>query len=62
VSGPLLIVKAEEIARLLIDKEFTYSVGWNDSFKVFHNISCGKVSSEARAVNCKMTAEWLSTV
>jgi hypothetical protein len=29
---------------------------------VFHNISCGKVSSEARAVNCKMTAEWLSTV
>jgi hypothetical protein len=38
-----------------------FSAGWIDRFKLRHNISCGKVSGEARAVNCETTAEWLST-
>jgi hypothetical protein len=62
VSGPLLMARAEELAKLLSDKEFVYSAGWIDRFKLCHNISCRKVSGEARAVDCEMTAEWLSTV
>jgi hypothetical protein len=62
VSDPLLMVRAEELAKLFRDEEFLCSAGWIDRFKLRHNISCGKVSGEARAVNCETTAEWLSTV
>jgi hypothetical protein len=56
VSGPLLMSKAEELAKLLNDKDFMCTTGWIDRFKL-HHICCGKVSSEARAVNCEKTAE-----
>jgi hypothetical protein len=55
------MVRAEELAKLLSDEEFVCSAGWIDRFKRRH-ISCGKVSGEARAVNCETTAEWLCTV
>jgi hypothetical protein len=61
VSGPLLMVRAEELAKLLNDEEFVCSAGWIDRFKLSHN-SCGKVSGEAIVVNCETTTEWLSTV
>jgi hypothetical protein len=62
VSGPLLMVRAEELTKLLSDKEFMCSAGWIDRFKLHHNISCRKVSDEARAMNCETTAEWRNTV
>jgi hypothetical protein len=61
VSSPLLMARAEELAELLSGEEFVCSAGWIDRFKQRH-ISCGKVSGEAKAVNCETTAEWLSTV
>jgi hypothetical protein len=56
------MVRAEELTELLSDKEFTCIAGWIDRYKLHHNISCGKVSGEAGAVNCETTAEWLSTI
>jgi hypothetical protein len=55
------MIKAEELARLIIDEEFVCSAGLIDRFKSCH-ISCRKVSSEVRAVNCETAAEWLSTI
>jgi hypothetical protein len=46
VSGPLLMVRAEERAKLLSDEEFVCRAGWIDRFKLRYNISCGKVSCE----------------
>jgi hypothetical protein len=60
VSGPLLMSKAEELAKLLNDKDSVCTTGWIDRFKLRHNICCGKVSGEARAVNCETTAEWVN--
>jgi hypothetical protein len=62
VSGPLLMVRAEERAKLLSDEEFVCNARWLDKFKLRHNISCGKVSCEARAVDCETTVERISTV
>jgi hypothetical protein len=56
------MVRAEELAKLLSDEECVCSAGWIDRFKLHHNISCGKMSSEIRAVDCEVTAKWLSTV
>jgi hypothetical protein len=58
VSGPLLMARAEELAKLLSGEEFLCSAGWIDRFKLRHNISGGKVSGETRAVKCETTAEW----
>jgi predicted alpha-1,6-mannanase (GH76 family) len=44
VSGPLLMVKAEEFAKKLKDEEFVCSAGWIDRFQLRHNITFGKVS------------------
>lgn len=62
VSGPLLMVKAEEFAKKLKDEEFVCSAGWIDRFKLRHNITFGKVSGEARGVNTETTTEWLRKV
>jgi hypothetical protein len=57
VSGPLLIIKAEEFA-----KKFMCSAGWIDRFKLHPNISFGKVSGEASGVNSDTTTEWLTAM
>jgi hypothetical protein len=62
VSGPLLMVKAEELAKLLSYEEFVCSAGLISRFMFCHNILCGKVCNEARAANCEVAAEWLSQV
>jgi hypothetical protein len=62
VSGPLLMVKAEEFAKKLKDEEYVCSAGWIDRFKLRYNITFGKVSGEARGVNTETTTEWLTTV
>jgi hypothetical protein len=49
--------KAEELAKILNDKDFVCTAGWIDRFNLRQNICCGKVSGEARAVNCETTAE-----
>ena len=59
ITGPMLKVKAEELARLLDDSEFVCSGGWLDRFKARHNICFGKVSGEAAEVSDKATREWL---
>jgi hypothetical protein len=41
VSGPLLMIKAEEFAKKLSGEEFVRSAGWIDRFKLRH-ISSGK--------------------
>jgi hypothetical protein len=53
--------KAEELAKLLNDKDFVRTTGWIDRFKLRH-ICCGKVSGAARAVSCETAAEWLNKV
>jgi hypothetical protein len=60
VSGPLLIIKAEEFAKKLSGEEFVCSAGWIDRFQLRHNISFGKVSGEAGGVNSD--TEWLTAV
>ncbi|XP_023721482.1 tigger transposable element-derived protein 4-like [Cryptotermes secundus] len=62
VSGPLLMVKAEEFAKKLKDEEFVCGAGWTDKFKLRHNITFGKVSGAARGVNTETTTEWLTAV
>lgn len=62
VSGPLLMVKAEEFAKKLKDEDFVCSSGWIDRFKSRHNITFGKVSGEASSVNTETTQEWITTV
>jgi hypothetical protein len=49
--------KAEEFVKKLSDEEFMCSAGCIDRFKLHHNISFGKASSEARHVNSDMTIE-----
>jgi hypothetical protein len=61
VSGPLLVIKAEEFAKKLSGEEFVCSAGWIDIFKLRH-ISFGKTSNEARGVNNDTTTEWLTVV
>jgi hypothetical protein len=39
------------------DKDFVYTTSWIDTFKLRHNICCGKVSGEARGVSYERTAE-----
>jgi hypothetical protein len=62
VSGPLLIIKAEEFAKKLNGEEFVCSAGWIARFKLRHNISFWKVSGEASSVNSDTTTEWLTAV
>jgi hypothetical protein len=52
----------KNLTKLINDKDLVCSAGWINGFKLHHNISCGKVSGEPRAVNCGTTAEWLNNV
>lgn len=45
-----------------ICEDFACNADWINRFKLHRNISCGKVSCEVNAVNCKMTAKCLSAV
>lgn len=59
INGPLLAAKAEELAKLLKDEEFSCSSSWIDRFKVRHNIVFAKMSGEAKSVNTETVEEWL---
>lgn len=62
VTGPLLKTKAEDLAKLLNDEEFSCSTGWLERFKSRHNINVGKISGEGADVNKKTVSDWLSNV
>jgi hypothetical protein len=51
------MAKAEEFAKLLNDKDFVWTTDWIYRRELNHNISCEKVSGEARRVNYETTAE-----
>jgi hypothetical protein len=59
VSGPFLVIKAEEFEKLR-GEELVCSADWIDRFKLRHSISFGKVSGEARGVNNDTTTGWLT--
>jgi hypothetical protein len=42
-GGPLLVAKAEELAKLLKCKDFMCTTAWIDRFEFCHNLSCGKM-------------------
>jgi predicted alpha-1,6-mannanase (GH76 family) len=52
VSSPVLMVMAEALAKLLTDEKLMCSAGWINM--LHHNISCGKMSGKASAVDCEM--------
>lgn len=62
INGPLLAAKAEELARLLKDEEFSCSSSWIDRFKVRHNIVFAKMSGESKSANKDTAENWLKTV
>lgn len=59
VSGPMLLMKAEEFAKMIKD-DFKCSSGWLDRFKKRHNIIFGKVCGEAASVDRNVTDDWIS--
>lgn len=62
ITGPLMKAKAEDLAKLMNDEQFTCSTGWLERFKVRHNINVGKISGEAADVNKQTVADWLRNV
>jgi hypothetical protein len=46
------MVMAEALAKLLTDEKLMCSAGWISM--LHHNISCGKISGKASAVDCEM--------
>jgi len=58
ISGPILKMKAIEIARSLGENEFSASEGWLESFKSRHNISTRVISGESANVNVEIEENW----
>jgi hypothetical protein len=44
VVGHLLMAEADELARLLICKDFMCTTGWTGRFEFCHDISFGKIN------------------
>ncbi|XP_049947746.1 uncharacterized protein LOC126455998 [Schistocerca serialis cubense] len=61
-SGPLLMVKAEEVAKKLKSKEFLCSGGWIERFKQRHGIIFSKVRGKTNSVNAATIQQWLTTI
>ena len=59
VSGPILQIKARELAATLGHNEYRCSSGWLERFKVRRGITFRRMSGEAASVTNDMTADWL---
>ena len=61
VSGPILQMKARELATSLRHPEFVCSSGWLKRFKTRHGIAFRQMSPKAACVTEDMTSDWLGT-
>ena len=61
VSGPILMIKAKELAVKLGHQYFNCSTGWLRRFKARHNIVFRKVTGEEGSVSEDMLSEWNSS-
>ena len=62
LSGPILMGKAEELAKKLGKPDWSCSVGWLDRFKKRHSIACKSMSGERAAVDEETTDSWKAEV
>lgn len=60
VSGPILKIKADQLAGMLRIENYDCSHGWIERFKKRHNINFGKVCGEARDVNRNVTDDFIN--
>lgn len=58
LSGPILLEKAEELARILGHEDQPISTGWLDRFKARHGIVFKVVSGEAASASNIDTSDW----
>ena len=61
ISGPILQMKARELAMSLGRPGFVCSSGWLKRFKTRHGIAFRQMSGEAGSVTEDMTSDWLDT-
>ena len=61
ISGPVLQIKARELALSMGYNDFTCSTGWLERFKARHGIVFRKMCGEAGSVTTDMTTDWLLT-
>ena len=61
-SGPILQVKANELAKLLKLENFGCSASWIQRFRQRHGIECKKVSGEAAQVDTSICDKWICDV
>lgn len=59
VSGPILQIKARELATSMGYNDFSCSTGWLERFKSRHGIVFSKMCGESGSVTTDMMAEWL---
>jgi hypothetical protein len=62
ISGPILIAKAESLAKDLGYEQWSCSVGWLDRFKKRHNIVFKSVCGESASVNETEADQWKTEV
>jgi hypothetical protein len=59
INGPLLMTKAEELAKSLGHSEWKCNVAWLDRFKKRHDIVFKAVCGESAAVDAFQCDEWI---
>ena len=61
ISGPILQIKARELALSLGYTDFSCSTGWLQRFKARHGIVFRKMCGESGSVTTDMTVDWILT-
>lgn len=61
LSGPIIRIKAKEIADRLKISDFQFSDGWFARFKKRHNITSQKVCGEANKISEETADEWIKS-
>ena len=61
LSGPILMEKADSLAKKLGYSEFKCSSEWLEQFKGRHGLTFKKIVGESGTVSSAMTQEWIST-
>ena len=59
VSGPILQIKARELALAMGYSDFSSSTGWLECFKAKHGIGFCKMCGQSSSVTTDMTTDWL---
>jgi len=60
ISGPIMKIKAKELALKLGHSEFQCSAGWLERFEQRHNVVFRKVAGEEASVSKEMVSDWKS--